>query len=89
MAAITEEEVIKVDRWNSVKLYEAESKVSITAVNNRLNGNFALRYAFPQKSEWVNGKPVPEETSRPVSILLGETKENARGTLQELIRMLG
>ncbi len=87
MPALEEEDVVKVDNYNSVTIQEYDGKFSLNAVQNGQNDNFYLKWAFP--SEWKNGKQKAGDKAWPVRVMLGdrETAINVLSTV--LIKLKG
>jgi len=86
MATLTNEDVIKVNYYNSIKLEEYNGKYSLCAVDNGKDETYYLKWCF--LSEWKNGAAVPGDRKMPMKIVLGDNKEQAIGTLELLLAEL-
>ena len=83
MAEVNEEEVIKVDYYNSVMIEEYNGKYSICAVDNGQNECFYKKWVF--LSRWRNGEAVPDDRKMPMKVALGDDKAQAVRTLETLL----
>lgn len=86
MPALTQEDVIVIDNYNSVKLDEYNGKYSLCAVDNGQNETYYMKWSYPKV--FKNGNSEPGEKMLPVKVIIGGDKEQAIMTLEQLLEEL-
>jgi hypothetical protein len=83
--AIEADEIVKVTDKTAIHLHEYKGKYSLDVATLGGNSTWYSQWVF--KSQWKDGKPVPDETKRVMGVYLGD-RETAVKALRAILSKL-
>jgi len=84
---IDETKVIDINQYDSVRIDEYNGKYSLQELQKGQNdGVYYMKWVF--LSRWKDGKSIPIDKKRPISVNIGGDKSEAIKTLETLLKQV-
>jgi len=81
-----EYEIIQTDEYDGVQMQMYDAKYGLLSMNRGQNDVWYKRWCYPAK--WSNGKSIPLDKQRPISVRIGGDKSEAIKTLETLLKQV-